>query len=527
LYIPKISWTNNQIKIQEVVISSIGTQGKTIKSNDSSAVSALLSFMAHLTNLVSEGTQESLLYSMISCINNISFRFGKKDGAKVLAAAETVLAHGLTNKNERVQIISLETLASMSRILKEEMIPLIPQVLGRCYEKFSHHAKKASSNSPVSTACLHLLVEICENLPFIMSGEYLDTALQLVQESISSSSSTEFELQDKFYHKLARKIDGVEIFSALDRNFDKIRTSQGFMPLSYYLKLVKLSIEAHSKAEIIKNAQPLFNLISKAFELRMLSYCRPDSVQINTAQAEELETSSMDVALSMVLKINDAILRPFFIRLVEQTTATSQDQLEVTLKSITLFQFLRALIFRLKALVTGYISYVLEPLSAVLSQRGQDDHDSILLRVMLNVLSQCFEYDEDDFWQSPAHFNSVAEPLLFQLEDQADGIAESHVIPAITMLALASTSADHFKAVNARLLKLMGADSTSIKLVAVKCQQSLTNELGEDWLVLLPEMLPFIAELLEDDHDRVEKETRSWIRMIEEILGESLDSMLQ
>jgi U3 small nucleolar RNA-associated protein 10 len=132
-----------------------------------------------------------------------------------------------------------------------------------------------------------------------------------------------------------------------------------------------------------------------------------------------------------------------------------------------------------------------------------------------------------DFWQSPSHFNAVADPLLLQLSRQADGLAVSHVIPAITGLASAASSADHFKSINASLLKLFRSDSASVRLAAVKCQRSLTDKLGEDWLALLPEMLPFIAELCEDDDEKVEKETRSWIRVVEEILGESLDDMLQ
>lgn len=73
----------------------------------------------------------------------------------------------------------------------------------------------------------------------------------------------------------------------------------------------------------------------------------------------------------------------------------------------------------------------------------------------------------------------------------------------------------------------MRSDSAAVRLTAVKCERSLTDRHGEDWLALLPEMLPFIVELLEDDDEMVEKETRTWIRSVEDILGESLEGMLQ
>lgn len=81
--------------------------------------------------------------------------------------------------------------------------------------------------------------------------------------------------------------------------------------------------------------------------------------------------------------------------------------------------------------------------------------------------------------------------------------------------------------INTALLKLFRNDHAAVRLAAVECEQSLTERLGEDWLALLPEMLPFISELLEDDDEKVEKEVRRWIGRIESILGEDVLGMLQ
>ena len=73
----------------------------------------------------------------------------------------------------------------------------------------------------------------------------------------------------------------------------------------------------------------------------------------------------------------------------------------------------------------------------------------------------------------------------------------------------------------------MRAPEAHTRLAAVKCEQNLTDKLGEEWLGLLPEMLPYISELQDDDDEIVEREVQRWIKRIEEILGESLDTMLQ
>ena len=80
---------------------------------------------------------------------------------------------------------------------------------------------------------------------------------------------------------------------------------------------------------------------------------------------------------------------------------------------------------------------------------------------------------------------------------------------------------------NAVLLKYMRAEEASARLATIKCELALTERLGEEWLGLLPEMLPFISEAREDDDEMVERETQRWISMIEEKLGEDLDAMLQ
>ena len=56
---------------------------------------------------------------------------------------------------------------------------------------------------------------------------------------------------------------------------------------------------------------------------------------------------------------------------------------------------------------------------------------------------------------------------------------------------------------------------------------SMTVQVGEEYLLLLPECLPFLSELLEDDSADVIAATGELIRYIEELSGEKLDAFLQ
>eukprot|EP01035_Chromulina_nebulosa_P016907 gene16907-22396_t len=67
----------------------------------------------------------------------------------------------------------------------------------------------------------------------------------------------------------------------------------------------------------------------------------------------------------------------------------------------------------------------------------------------------------------------------------------------------------------------------SIKLIALKTLQKLFHEVGEEYLLLLPECLPFLSELLEDDDQEIVEFTSTVIKSIEELSGEELDNYLK
>lgn len=136
-----------------------------------------------------------------------------------------------------------------------------------------------------------------------------------------------------------------------------------------------------------------------------------------------------------------------------------------------------------------------------------------------------------DFWQAPSHFNSILPPLLSQLSEASTLLNPTPSLfsvlnNTITELAVAVASTDHQKELNAAIMKHTRSDNPDVRLAAVKCEQSLTERLGEEWLGSLSEMLPFISELQQDDDETVERETLRWIKRMEQILGESLDPML-
>ena len=54
-----------------------------------------------------------------------------------------------------------------------------------------------------------------------------------------------------------------------------------------------------------------------------------------------------------------------------------------------------------------------------------------------------------------------------------------------------------------------------------------SSQVGDEYLLLLPECLPFLSELMEDSHRDVVAAASDAIKFIEELSGEKLDEYLQ
>lgn len=235
----------------------------------------------------------------------------------------------------------------------------------------------------------------------------------------------------------------------------------------------------------------------------------------------------------MIYKINDAVFRPIFIRFLEWSTSpTLKKDRSKIYRQTTLWTFLLNFFGSLKSIVTSYAGLVTADAVDILNNQMVNDGDTKLLweRVIL-TLQSAFEHDQDDFFQSPTHFPPLCSALLSQISliplSPYAPVLLPHLITTITLLATTTDAQAQHKLLCSPLLQYMRDESAAVRLAAVKTQLSLTDRLGEEWLAQLPEMLPFISEGMEDDDERVEMEFRRWVKRIEEILGESIASMLQ
>ena len=103
-----------------------------------------------------------------------------------------------------------------------------------------------------------------------------------------------------------------------------------------------------------------------------------------------------------------------------------------------------------------------------------------------------------------------------------------NVSNCITSLAAAAGNEQMWKPLNHALLDACGNEKRSeVRKSGVKTLLSIIHALGEEYMVLLPECLPLLSELLEDEDEDIVALTKQCVQQGEELLGESLEDNLR
>ncbi|KAK7749227.1 snoRNA-binding rRNA-processing protein utp10 [Diatrype stigma] len=516
---------------------------------------ALLAFLPQLTAIIR--VSDDMLYKHIAvgCVDKIAEKYGKKDPEAVTAAAATIAGKQcLGQDDERLRVMALLCLASLVDVLQDGVVPVLPSAIPKTLSYITESLQASNPHAELHNAGYAFLTALAQHLPYILSGSYLQQLLAVSSVSAKTNLSTEAnDARLQCLNFLAKQIDAKVMFSALEQNWSTASGS-GFTATREYLDTLGLAIDKHKKNVVEKNVNTLSAIFLNMFDLRRQERLKADAgggeAMKNINRIEELVNGA---ALRMIYKLNDAAFRPIFIRLMEwaSTGLPKKDATGRTLRQLSVFGFLLSFFDALKSIVTGYASYMTDVAVGILNSAAASaggfasNEERELWRKTLHTLTKCFEHDQDDFWQAPAHFDAVAPALISQFAllgtlsssetatstattaAATEQLATQDLIPAVVELARAADSGEHQKSLNGALLRHLRSERAGTRLAAVRCEQALTARLGEEWLAMLPEMLPYISELQEDDDEDVERETHRWIVGVEGVLGESLDAMLQ
>ncbi|EEH48719.1 snoRNA-binding rRNA-processing protein UTP10 [Paracoccidioides brasiliensis Pb18] len=511
---------------------------------DSASQSRVLAFLSTLVGILEESPDVLLKHAAVACIDRVAEKYGKKDPDSVVGAARVVAGESCIGQaDDRIRVIGMLCLASITEVLGEAIIPVLPEIFSRSFGLLKATLGSSRKHLQLHDAIYSLISSLLFHVPWMISDDHLNSILQL--SFMSAAADLPEECNDnrrEALRLLARHVDVNETFKAVEFNWS-FALSEGPKAVGELLEVTNLCIEKHPKSSTIKNVPVLAKLLEKAFDIRRTQFSLPDTSRYGADDINDIESQVNDMAIKMIYKLNDTVFRPLFVQLTEWATKgiRESDSTGRLLRLTTFYKFLGSFFGTLKSIVTSYSSYIIESTIEILNTARCNDKESKgLWLATMQMLRSSFEHDQDEFWQSPTHLAAISTPLVTQLSHSTNSptlkLITAEAIPTIVELASAADSPENHKDLNTAIMKFMrpgmssdgrnGGDNPYTRLAAVRCEFSLTERLGEEWLALLPEMLPYISELMEDDDENVEKEVRRWVLAIEDVLGEKLDDML-
>ncbi|XP_029695501.1 HEAT repeat-containing protein 1 [Takifugu rubripes] len=257
---------------------------------------------------------------------------------------------------------------------------------------------------------------------------------------------------------------------------------------------------------------------------------------------DDLETTAttegyvIDCLVAMVMKLSEVTFRTLFFKLCDWRKSDTNERL------LTFCRLTDHIAGRLKGLFVLFAGNLVKPFADLLRQSnsssaadalfesGQGEQKvALLLQYVLDCLHKIFLYDTQRFL-SRERADALMGPLLDQLENTA-GAPETyrqrvtgHLIPCVGQFAVALADDTQWKTLNYQiLLKSRHADA-KVRFSSLLMLMELTSKLKENYMVLLPETIPFLAELMEDECEEVEQQVQKVVQEMENILGEPLQS---
>uniref|UniRef100_A0A8C0LNP6 HEAT repeat-containing protein 1 n=1 Tax=Canis lupus dingo TaxID=286419 RepID=A0A8C0LNP6_CANLU len=435
----------------------------------------------------------------------------------VLNAAVKLIAPE-TKEEKNVLGSALLCVAEVASTLEALAIPQLPSLMPSLLTRMKNTSELLSGEVYLLSA-LAALHKVVETLPHFISP-YLEGVLSQVVhlEKITSEmgSASQANVRVTSLKKtLATTLSPRVLLPAINKTYKQIEKNwknikNWHISLLYYCQMLLVNW-----------------LISQVF-----------CFQSDLEEIGKTENFIIDCLVAMVVKLSEVTFRPLFFKLFDwaKTEDAPKDRL------LTFYNLADCIAEKLKGLFTLFAGHLVKPFADTLNQVNisktdeaffDSDNDPekccLLLQFILNCLYKIFLFDTQHFI-SKERAEALMMPLVDQLENRLGGDAHfqervtKHLIPCIAQFSVAVADDSLWKPLNYQILLKTRDSSPKVRFAALITVLALAEKLKENYIVLLPESIPFLAELMEDECEEVEHQCQKTIQQLEAILGEPLQS---
>ncbi|XP_047117771.1 HEAT repeat-containing protein 1 [Schistocerca piceifrons] len=427
-------------------------------------------------------------------------------------------------------------LAELCSTLRANAIAFLPKFMPSLIKILQKH-NDLQSPDVVLLAIITALHKIVESLSNFLSP-YLDKILLEIckisarwqhEQENQKTSSVLLKLKG-IRQKIATSVPSRILIPSVKKCYSKVMAEdvQALGPLAGVLAD---SFSAMSAAELQHQMLELTNFFLTALQFRSETSSHPADVIFSA------EGHIIDALAALVLKLSESSFRPLYYNIFHWATATEAHKDRI----ITFYRLSSNIAECLKGLFVLFAGHFIKNAAQMLDQNNETKTEdlyfgkgeeaeakaAVLLEYILKTLHKVFLYDSHNF-TNKERFDSLMQPVVDQMENTLGGVenlqsrVKNLLTPCIAQFAVATADDTLWKQLNYQVLLKTRHNTPQIRLIALETLCEVARKLGEDFLPLLPETVPFLAELLEDEDEEVEKACTKSVQELEEILGEPL-----
>jgi len=221
----------------------------------------------------------------------------------------------------------------------------------------------------------------------------------------------------------------------------------------------------------------------------------------------KVEEATITSFLSVALRLSLEDFKPLFQRLL----AINQES-EPHL--VTVFQLTSRVAEKLKSLFNFGVENVVTAVVATLAVERKAALQGALLSALASLLS----------------YNKVETLGLVQYESLVTSLLQDWLLtspllaPALSKLASATSDDTKWKFLHYQLLLGLRDPRSAVRAAILGVLKDSVTDRGDTYLPVLPDAVPFLQEILEDDDQAVEAECRSFIQHMETTFGQNIES---
>ena len=482
--------------------------------------------MPTLQEKISSKVDVELSQVCLDTMAAIFHRFGEQiEAAKLVKFLSIIIGDcGLVNAGSpELTISSINCVTSIIVIVGVKMIGLFPKIVPPILKIFDGCVgSNQESSRLIQISIIVFFSTLIKKIPNFLTPNIKDILKTLLRAHAVSDS-----IRSNVFDIVVEYIDSKIVLSSLCSLWSFASTLDA-TALGLYVGTMENTIEKMNKSSAVSESGLFFKFLTNALEYRAVS--KFDSNTIG-----RVESMIHNCGIAYVMKLNDKTFRPLLAMIVRwafdgEGVITEIGEVE---RLESFYKFFNRLQENLRAIITTYYSYILDSTVALLEKFARGDLVNISLRRLVIIsLTSSFKYDQTEYWQVASRFNSVSSALTAQLVNIEDPIGK-HLVKCLCSLAQdTSSSDDHNKQLNEQIIshmRIIGDKEPNAreKYWSVKALTTIYKRVGEAWLSLLPQLVPIVAELLEDDDEEVQTEVREGLaKIMEELMGESLEHLL-